>query len=58
MIPPEIRDGLQWLEQTALAEAVRGGTWTYAALESWHLVALGLLFGSIAALDVRLIGVG
>lgn len=52
----DIDEALRWLEETALAEALRGGTWTYAAIESVHLLGLALLFGAIAALDLRLIG--
>jgi hypothetical protein len=47
---------LGWLEGSALAEAMRSGTWLYAAVESAHLLGLGLLFGSIVGLDLRLIG--
>jgi hypothetical protein len=51
-----MNDALGWLEGTALAEAVRGGTWLYAAVESVHLLGLASLFGAIVALDLRLIG--
>lgn len=51
-----VDEALRWLEETALAETLRGGTWIYAGIESVHLLGLALLFGAIAALDLRLIG--
>jgi hypothetical protein len=46
------------LEATALASFVRESTWAYPLLETVHMVGLGLLFGGIFALDIRLLGVG
>jgi hypothetical protein len=44
------------LERTALATAVREGTWLYPAIETLHVLALATLFGGIALLDARLLG--
>jgi hypothetical protein len=46
-----------WLEATALATAVREGAWLYPAIETTHLLAVATLVGSIAVLDLRLLGV-
>jgi hypothetical protein len=35
---------------------MRSGAWSYAAVECVHLLGIGLLFGSIVALDLRLMG--
>lgn len=47
---------LRWLESSALAGILRSGTWQYPAAECVHLIGVGLLFGSIVALDLRLMG--
>jgi hypothetical protein len=44
------------LEQSALATALRDSLWLYPSLEIVHIVGIGLLFGSIAVLDLRLLG--
>jgi hypothetical protein len=45
------------LETSALGEAMRQWLWLYPAVETVHIVGIGLLFGSIAVLDLRLLGV-
>jgi hypothetical protein len=47
---------LAWLERTALASAVREGVWLYPAVETLHVLALATLFGAIALLDARILG--
>ena len=44
------------LEASALARAMREWLWLYPSVEIVHIVGIGLLFGSIAVLDVRLLG--
>ena len=44
------------LESSALAQAMRQWLWLYPSVEIAHLVGVGLLFGSIAILDLRLLG--
>ncbi|MGY8525473.1 DUF6644 family protein [Paracidovorax citrulli] len=41
---------------TPLSAALRASPWAYPLLEVIHLVGLGLLFGSIAVVDLRLAG--
>jgi hypothetical protein len=49
---------LSWLESSALGETLRGaGVWTYGLLNLGHLLGLSLLAGSVAMLDLRLLGV-
>jgi hypothetical protein len=45
------------LEKTPLAQWVQGDTYAFPALEAAHVVAVILVFGSIAMLDLRLLGV-
>ena len=47
-----------WLDHSALAALIRNSTWAFAALEVVHLLGLTLLLGSIAVLDLRLLGGG
>ncbi|MDA7948115.1 MAG: hypothetical protein MPJ78_11645 [Hyphomicrobiaceae bacterium] len=46
------------LEGTQAAIWVKTSTWAYPLLETAHVIGLGLLFGSIFVLDLRLMGVG
>ncbi len=44
------------IEQSALAVAMRQSLWLYPIVEIVHLAGIALLFGSIAVLDFRLLG--
>jgi hypothetical protein len=44
------------LESSGLAQAMRQSLWLYPAVETVHLVGIGLLFGSVAVVDLRLLG--
>ena|SRR6185503_7574223 len=44
------------LEASALGQALRDSQWLYPAVEIVHIVGIALLFGSIAVLDLRLLG--
>ena len=45
------------LEGTALAQALRGSRWGYAAINGAHVFAIALLIGSVVPLNLRLLGV-
>ena len=47
---------LQWLNDTAMAEAIRDSVWLFPAIETVHVVAIVFVVGSIARLDLRLMG--
>jgi hypothetical protein len=48
---------LSWLEQTPLADALRGaGVWVYGWINLAHILGIGALFGAILILDLRLLG--
>lgn len=49
---------VQWLDETALAETVRSGDVIFPWLESVHVLAVALVLGSIAVVDLRLLGLG
>lgn len=44
------------LEGSGLGQAMRQWLWLYPSVEVVHIVGIGLLFGSIAVLDLRLLG--
>jgi hypothetical protein len=44
------------LENSGLGHAMRQWLWLYPSVEIVHIVGIGLLFGSIAVLDLRLLG--
>jgi hypothetical protein len=48
----------QWLEDTRLGAAIREGTWWFAILNAIHLLGMMVAFGTIAVVDLRLIGRG
>jgi hypothetical protein len=48
---------LGWLEQTAVAAALRGaGVWVYGWINLVHILGIGALFGAVLILDLRLLG--
>ena len=53
----DINSYLQWLQATALATNIRNSLLLFPLLESIHVIALALVFGTIAIVDLRLLGV-
>jgi uncharacterized membrane protein len=48
---------LAWLEGSALGQTMRGlGVWTYGVVNLTHILGVATLFGSVLALDLRLLG--
>jgi hypothetical protein len=48
---------LAWLEASALGQAMRGsGVWAYGVFNLVHILGVATLFGSVLALDLRLLG--
>jgi hypothetical protein len=50
------RSALEWIEQSPLAVAMRQELWLYPAVEILHILGFVTLVGSIAMLDLRLLG--
>ena len=46
-----------WLETSALGQYIAVSAWAFPALEALHVLFLGTVFGSIALVDLRLVGV-
>ena len=47
----------QWLETTPLGAFIAQSTWAFPTLESIHVVALVVVGGTIAIVDLRLLGI-
>lgn len=46
----------QNIEATAAAAFIKDSVWAYPALETIHIIGLGLIFGGILAFDLRVLG--
>lgn len=46
-----------WLQATPPAQAIGNSVWLYPAVNVAHVLGIALLFGAIAVLDLRLLGV-
>jgi hypothetical protein len=55
-VPPVLVEWLQALAATAPATLFRNSTIAYATLNAFHIFSIGLVVGSIAALDLRILG--
>ena len=47
---------LAGLEGWSVAAALRGGRWSYAAVNAVHIFGIALLFGAVTPLNLRLLG--
>ena len=52
-----ILDACTWLEATPLAVKISESEWLFPTIETIHVIALTLVIGSIAMLDLRMLGV-
>ena len=48
----------QWLENSPLGVEIREGVWWFSLLNAAHLLGMSVAFGTIAILDLRLLGKG
>ena len=48
---------LQALQNSGVASAIRNSLYLFPLLESVHVIALGLVFGTIVIVDLRLLGI-
>jgi Family of unknown function (DUF6644) len=49
---------LEWLSTSALANAMNGPEWAFPVVETFHFIGFALLIGTIAIVDLRLLGLG
>ncbi len=48
---------LKWLEESGLAARIRESLYLFPLIESTHVIALALVFGTITIIDLRLLGI-
>jgi hypothetical protein len=48
----------QWCYDSGIGEAIRNSTWLFPVMEAFHLLGLGLTFGAVLIVNLRLLGVG
>src|SRR5712692_4031465 len=48
----------QWLENTPLGVEIREGQWWFSVLNGAHLLGMAVAFGTVAVVDLRLLGKG
>ena len=53
----ELASTLDWLQGTSLAVWIRDSLFVFPLLESAHVIGLTLVFGTIAIVDLRLLGI-
>ena len=46
----------QWLQDTAFSTSIRQSLWLFPAIETTHVLCLALSVGTIALVDLRLVG--
>ncbi len=52
-----VHDFLAWLQASALGHFMRdSGAWTYAVVNTLHILGVASLFGSVLIVDLRLLG--
>lgn len=50
-----LEGALQWIQNTSVAVAIGESTWLFPTIESIHVLAITLVVGTIAVIDLRLI---
>jgi hypothetical protein len=49
---------MDWLSGSAVANAMNGPEWAFPVVESLHFIGFAFLIGTIAIVDLRLLGLG
>ena len=55
MVSKELIDIFYALEDTFIGEYVRSSIWLFPVIESFHLIGLGILGGSVVLMDFKLL---
>ena len=48
----------QWCDETTIGAYIRSKTWVFPVIETVHILALTVLFGSVLLIDLRLMNAG
>lgn len=54
----ELLPYFEWIEATALGDAIRQSLWLFPVIEAVHLLGLCVLGGAVLIVDLRMLGVG
>jgi hypothetical protein len=57
-INPMLLAFTRWLEHSAIGQGIHNSSWLFPFIETFHLIALGILGGAVLLLDLRLLGFG
>ena len=49
---------MEWINQSPVANAMNGTEWAFPVVETIHFLGFALLIGTIAIVDLRLLGLG
>src|SRR5437667_6732545 len=52
------RQFLEWLNNSPIANAMNGPEWAFPVVQSIHFIGFALLIGTIAIVDLRMLGGG
>lgn len=55
LLPPSF---FQWCEASFIGHWIKYSRWDFAILETFHIIGITLLIGSILVVDLRLLGLG
>jgi hypothetical protein len=47
----------EWCDATTIGQFIAGNTWAFPLTETFHIMALAVMFGCIFLIDLRLLGV-
>jgi len=53
-----LADFCKWLTASALASAMNNNEWAFPLIQSCHFMGFALSIGTIAIVDLRLLGIG
>jgi hypothetical protein len=52
-----LRPFFEWCDGTMLGAWMRGGTWEFPMIETIHILGLAMLYGCVAVISLRLMGI-
>lgn len=58
MLSESIRPYFEWCGKTWLGTSVRDTVWAFPVIETFHLLALAILLGSVLIVNLRVFGLG
>jgi putative copper export protein len=53
-----VQEFFRWLGALSMSKGISESNWIFAVIQAFHLVALGVFFGALLVVDIRLLGRG